>query len=72
MTLGKLIPNNSKAITTVTDNLFEQGTIPQKLIAVFFKPTDSNLETNGELMFGGTDSTKFIGPINYQYVCAAT
>jgi cathepsin E len=70
--LGKLIPNNTKAIPTVTDNLFEQGKIGQKLIAVSFEPTTSLLVRNGELTFGGVDATKFTGDITYVYVCTAT
>jgi len=65
LTLGTLIPNNSDVIPTVTDNLFSQGLIGQKLIAVSFEPPTSASVTNGELTFGGTDSTKFTGDITY-------
>lgn len=73
LTLGTLKPNNTKkVIPTVTDNLFEQGIIGQKLIAASFEPTNSTLAKNGELTFGGVDTSKFTGEITYVYVCAAT
>jgi hypothetical protein len=72
LTLGTLIPENTKIIPTVTDNLFEQGTIGQKLVAMSFEPTTSLLVGNGEMTFGGVDPTKFTGEITYVYVCAAT
>ncbi|EKM61603.1 uncharacterized protein PHACADRAFT_84864, partial [Phanerochaete carnosa HHB-10118-sp] len=49
----------------VTDNLFSQGTIPQDLVAVSFEPTTSDSITNGELTFGGTDSSRFTGSISF-------
>ena len=70
LTLGTLIPGNPKVIPTVTDNLFKQGSIRQKLIAVSFDPI-SGLVRSGELMFGPVDATKFTGNITYVYVCAA-
>jgi cathepsin E len=52
-------------IPTVTDNLFSQGTISADLVAVSFEPTTSDTVTNGELTFGGTDSSKFTGSITF-------
>ncbi|KAJ3712474.1 aspartic peptidase domain-containing protein [Lentinula raphanica] len=52
-------------VPTVTDNLFNQGTISEKVVAISFEPTTSENVTNGELTFGGTDSSKFIGDITY-------
>ncbi|KIJ26084.1 hypothetical protein M422DRAFT_192651, partial [Sphaerobolus stellatus SS14] len=37
------------------------GLIPSHLVAVSFEPTNSETITNGELTFGGTDSSKFTG-----------
>jgi cathepsin E len=71
LTLGTLIPGNSKVIPTVTDNLFEEGKLEQKLIAVSFDPI-SGLVRSGELMFGTVDTNRFTGNITYVYVCAAT
>jgi len=52
-------------VPTVTDNLFRQGTITSNLVAVSFEPTNSDSITNGELTFGGTDSSKFTGAITF-------
>ncbi|KZV91351.1 family A1 protease [Exidia glandulosa HHB12029] len=52
-------------VPTVTDNLFRQGTITSNLVAVSFNPTTSDEITNGELTFGGTDSSKFSGTITF-------
>jgi cathepsin E len=65
LTLSTLFPDNSSLIPTVTDNLFRQGKIEQNLIAVSFEPTTQGSATNGELTFGGTDSTKYTGNIAY-------
>lgn len=52
-------------VPTVTDNLFRQGSITSNLVAVSFQPTNSLEITNGELTFGGTDSSKFTGNITF-------
>jgi cathepsin E len=52
-------------VPTVTDNLFSQGTIAERLVAISFEPATSASVTNGELSFGGTDSTKFTGDITF-------
>ena len=49
----------------MTDNLFAQGIITQDLVSVSFEPTSSPEIVNGELTFGGTDSSKFSGSINF-------
>jgi cathepsin E len=59
-------PHNESTIPTITDRLFAQGTIKQPLIAVSFEPTTQGSATvNGELTFGTTDPTKYIGNISY-------
>jgi cathepsin E len=63
--IGMLSPDNTSAIPTVTDNLYGQGKIEQNLVAVSFEPTTSAPVINGELTFGGTDSTKYTGDITY-------
>ncbi|KAI0783297.1 aspartic peptidase A1 [Abortiporus biennis] len=65
LTLGTLSPDTSTTIPTVTDNLFSQGLITSNLVAVSFEPTTSESSTNGELTFGGTDSSKFTGSISF-------
>lgn len=53
-------------VPTVTDNLFSQGTIKSDSIGISYVPTSSTSDAaNGEIDFGGTDSSKFTGQINY-------
>ncbi|KAI0643937.1 acid protease [Trametes meyenii] len=65
LTVGTLSPDTTSTVPTVTDNLFAQGTISQDLVAVSFEPTTQPEVVNGELTFGGTDSSKFTGAINF-------
>jgi len=65
LTSDTLSPDTTSTIPTVTDNLFSQGTITSNLVAVSFEPTTSESSTNGELTFGGTDSSKFTGSISF-------
>ncbi|KAI0752478.1 family A1 protease [Daedaleopsis nitida] len=64
LTCGTLIPNVD-CIPTVTDNAFSQGAISAHEIGISFEPTTSLDNANGELTFGGIDSTKFTGPLNF-------
>jgi hypothetical protein len=68
LTLGSLFPDNSNIVPTVTDNLVKQGTIKENVLGIYFEPSNSTspVNVNGELTFGGVDSTKFIGDITYQ------
>ncbi|KAJ7617169.1 putative cathepsin E [Roridomyces roridus] len=54
-------------VPTFMQNLVSQGIISTNVLGVSFAPlTGSDEEdTNGELTFGGTDSTKFTGSITY-------
>ncbi|CAL1694483.1 unnamed protein product [Somion occarium] len=65
LTLGTLSPDTTTLIPTVTDNLFSQAVISQNLVSISFEPTTQLSVTNGELTFGGTDSNKFVGSINF-------
>lgn len=66
--LGTLSPGQSSSIPTVTDNLFRQGTIPSNMVSISFEPPSSAQDANGELTWGGTDSSKFTGEITYTSV----
>lgn len=44
------------------------GTISAREVSVSFEPTTSLSSVNGELTFGGTDSSKFTGSITFAYV----
>jgi len=64
--LTKGTVQNQDEIPTVTDSLFHQGTIFEKVVGISFEPIDtSGPVTNGELTFGGTDSSKYEGDITY-------
>ncbi|OJT11874.1 Polyporopepsin [Trametes pubescens] len=65
LTVATLSPDTRSTIPTVTDNLFSQGVITQNLVAVSFAPSQKTDNVNGELTFGGTDSSKFTGSINF-------
>ncbi|KAG1795694.1 aspartic peptidase domain-containing protein [Suillus plorans] len=65
LTEGSLTNKPTTTIPTVTDNLYSQGTISQKVVGISFEPTISKTVTNGELTFGGTDATKYAGSIAY-------
>jgi len=67
LTLDTLSPDTNSEIPTVTDNLFADGTITADEIGVSFEPitSSSGEELNGEITWGGTDSTKFTGPITF-------
>ncbi|KAG0019384.1 hypothetical protein BGZ80_005890 [Entomortierella chlamydospora] len=56
------ITSNGENIPTPTDNLYSSGQISSDVIGVYFQPiTDGgSQETNGEVTFGGVDSTNSI------------
>ncbi|KAI9452783.1 aspartic peptidase A1 [Lactarius psammicola] len=65
LTVGTLSPHTTTAIPTVTDKLFSAGTITSDLVSVSFEPTTTTSVKNGELTFGGTDSTQFTGTLTF-------
>jgi cathepsin E len=67
LTVDTLSPDSSTLIPTVTDNLFSAGTITADEIGVSFQPitSSSGEQLNGELTWGGTDSSKFTGSITF-------
>ncbi|EDR13127.1 uncharacterized protein LACBIDRAFT_230227, partial [Laccaria bicolor S238N-H82] len=68
-----LAPLSSSPVPTVTDSLYSQGLIPTESIAISFNPTTSpGDDTNGELTFGATDTSKFNGSINYVPITATS
>ena len=54
-------------IPTVTDNAFSLGLISNKVLGISFEPSTETSSTNGELTFGGIDSSKFTGDITFVY-----
>ncbi|KAI0922513.1 hypothetical protein AcW1_002869 [Taiwanofungus camphoratus] len=65
LTCGTLTDDESACIPTVTDNAYSQGLISAYEVGISFEPTTSTSSTNGELTFGGTDSSKYTGSITY-------
>ena len=55
--------SNALEVPIVMDNLYIRRTISQELLGVFF-PTSESKE-NGELMFGGYDSSVTTSSVNY-------
>lgn len=56
LTTGTL--STGQPVPTVTDNLFSQGTISSDSIGISYQPTTSDGQLNGELTFGGVDTSK--------------
>ncbi|KAI0649650.1 family A1 protease [Trametes meyenii] len=71
LTCGTLLLG-SDCLPTVTDNAFSQGLIPQHLVGISFEPSSSLNNANGELTFGGVDSSKFTGPLNFVPITATS
>ncbi|KXN88844.1 Polyporopepsin [Leucoagaricus sp. SymC.cos] len=65
LTQGTLSPATNTLIPTVTDNLFGKGLITANEIGISFEPTNTIEIMNGELTWGGVDSSKFTGSINF-------
>ncbi|KAG6879572.1 hypothetical protein C0992_001399 [Termitomyces sp. T32_za158] len=65
LTLGTLSPATNSLIPTVTDNAFSLGIITSDLLGISFEPTNSEEALNGEIAWGGTDSSKFTGAISF-------
>ncbi|KAG8221341.1 aspartic peptidase domain-containing protein [Butyriboletus roseoflavus] len=56
--------NNTLQVPTVTDNLYTQKKIAEEVLGVFFAPV-SEPNSNGELTFGGYDSSAITSAVNY-------
>ncbi|EJF65511.1 family A1 protease [Dichomitus squalens] len=53
-------------VPTVLDNAVTLGVVKEKTLGISFEPsTGDGTASNGELTFGGTDSTKFTGKLDY-------
>ncbi|KAI0077150.1 aspartic peptidase A1 [Panus rudis PR-1116 ss-1] len=63
LTQGTLSPDVNSIIPTFTDNLFSQGVIQSNQVSVAFAPADGLSSTNGEVIFGGIDTSKFTGEL---------
>jgi len=52
-------------VPTVTDTLFDIGEITSYRVSICMEPTATNGTTNGEITFGGEDSSKYTGDLNF-------
>lgn len=52
-------------VPTVTDNLFKAGKIAAHTLGIFYRPINSGSAGKGEMTWGGVDSTKIVGSLNY-------
>lgn len=58
---------NTATVPTFLDNLKNAGTISTETLGIYFAPengSDTN-DKNGELSFGGVDTTKYTGALTY-------
>ena len=69
LTVGTVVSpfNLSQTIPTVVDTAFAEKSIDTKIVGVFFAPPGESTAI-GELTFGGVDSSKYTGDINYVLV----
>ncbi|KAF5352504.1 hypothetical protein D9756_005889 [Leucocoprinus leucothites] len=65
LTQGTLSPATSSFVPTVIDNLYSEGLIDANEIGISFEPTDTEEVINGELSWGGTDSSKYTRSIKF-------
>ncbi|KAJ3799690.1 acid protease [Lentinula aff. detonsa] len=65
LTEGTLLFDPEATIPTVMDNLFAQGSIPNETLGVFLAPTTEEDPVNGELSFGGIDTSLATGPMSF-------
>ncbi|KAG2066505.1 family A1 protease [Suillus decipiens] len=63
--LGTLPDLPNQMVPTVIDRLVEENTINRPVVSIFFKPTIAYEDNNGELCFGGTNPSRYIGPPAY-------
>ncbi|KZV88127.1 family A1 protease [Exidia glandulosa HHB12029] len=64
LTSGTVHGPSQGLVPTVTDNLFSSGVIPAPIVGISFQATNDTFDVNGELVFGGVDSSKFTGELS--------
>ncbi|KAF8591297.1 aspartic peptidase A1 [Ramaria rubella] len=57
--------SSGEEVPTVLDNLAQAGIIPSNSIGIFFTTPTSDNDENGELTFGGVDSSKISGDVQF-------
>ncbi|KAI8579385.1 hypothetical protein K450DRAFT_241870 [Umbelopsis ramanniana AG] len=66
--------SSTSEVPTIIDNAYSEGLISTKVLGVYFAPLSGSATTanNGELTFGGADSTKYTGSITYTPVTSTS
>ncbi|KAG2368403.1 aspartic peptidase domain-containing protein [Suillus spraguei] len=73
LTRQTMLNHLDDTIPTFTDYLYDQGKILQHVVGIFFQPSTTNPESQfGEVTFGGTDNTKYIGEVAYTDMTATS
>ena len=62
---GSFAPDTEKCVPTVIDSAWLGGFLDFYEIGISFQPSDTLVNKNGELTFGGIDKSKFTGPLNW-------
>jgi hypothetical protein len=59
--------SDEDTVPTFMDNLYSQGSIATEVLGVYFAPESGSDDddANGELTFGGVDSSRYSGAITY-------
>jgi len=58
--------SGSSQVPTVMQNAYSQGKVPAQILGVYFAPTTTpDNKQNGELAFGGVDTSKTTGSVSY-------
>ncbi|THG92704.1 hypothetical protein EW145_g8617 [Phellinidium pouzarii] len=60
--------SNTNEVPTVMDNLFAQGLIMSNSLGISYELVKEAGEMNGELTFGGTDSSRLMGEITFTLI----
>ncbi|KAL5492367.1 hypothetical protein ACEPAI_3814 [Sanghuangporus weigelae] len=70
LTMGTV--TGTSKVPTVVDNLYSQKKINTEVVGISYNPFTSSSQTNGELTFGGVDSSKYTGSITYAPITKQT
>ncbi|KAH9944911.1 aspartic peptidase A1 [Amylocystis lapponica] len=66
LTCGTQLPNATACVPTVIDNAWAEGLLKSDELGIAFSPAGrSAYSRNGEITFGGIDSSKYTGSIDY-------
>lgn len=65
LTKGTSSQGTSVTVPTITDNLFSKGVITQNVVSLSFQPSTAVGTVNGQITFGGVDTTRYTGSLTY-------